>query len=300
MRNFNLGLIREAYEKGQNITQLLRNEGSEVNTLDAIELAYDLQAGSYARGALDDVSQFLRRTEEMGEILSAHISFLDVIIDCGTGELTTLSGVSRCFPNNVKLLAFDLSLSRLNAGLRFASRAMRNDLLSGLNVFAASIDRIPLPDESVDVVTTSHALEPNFGRELELLTEMLRISRNKLVLFEPSYEDNTDEGRERMQRLGYVRDLPKYIDLAGGRLVEKFALQNCVNPLNPTYCYVVEKNKVHPKADISDTYFKCPVTGEVLQNRQGYLWSKSGGYAYPLINGIPLLRGKDAILMCHE
>src|SRR5690606_41617902 len=120
MRKFNLGLIREAYEKGQNITQLLRNEGSAVNTLEAIEIAYDLQAGSYVRRALDDVSQFLKRTEEMGEILSSHISFLDEIVDCGTGELTSFSGVSKYFHSSVKLLAFDLYLSRLNAVLGFA------------------------------------------------------------------------------------------------------------------------------------------------------------------------------------
>src|SRR5690606_34370964 len=111
---------------------------------------------------------------------------------------------------------------------------------------------------------------------------------------------NTDEGRGRMQRLGYVRDLPRYIDLAGGKLIDKFPLQNCVNPLNPTFCYVVEKNKAPQRTEVSDTCFQCPITGEVLQSRSGYLWSKSGGYAYPLMNGIPLLRSKDAILMCHE
>ena len=300
MRDFDLQKIRDAYERGENVTKLLREEGSKINSLEAIEIAYDLQAGSYVRAALEDLPGFLRRTKEMGEILRSHVSFMDVVIDCGAGELTTLSGMSGFMPENITLQAFDLSLSRLNVGLRFASRAMRSDLWAGLNVFAASMDRIPLPEASVDIVMSSHALEPNFGRELDLLKEMLRVCRKKLVLFEPSFEDNSDEGKQRMIDLGYVRNLPDHLEAAGGRLIEKFPLRNVANRLNPTFCYVVEKIDARGAVDALETRFQCPITGHALERRQGYLWSKGGGYAYPIINKIPLLRAKDSILMCHE
>lgn len=300
MRDFNLKQIRDAYERGENVTKFLREEGSKINSLESIELAYDLQAGSYVGGALKDLSGLLRRTKEMGEILRSHVSFMDVVIDCGAGELTTLSGMSGFMPENITLQAFDLSLSRLNVGLRFASRAMRSDLWAGLNVFVASMDGIPLPEGSVDIVMSSHALEPNFGRELVLLKEMLRVCRKKLVLFEPSFEDNTVEGKKRMIDLGYVRNLPEHIDASGGRLIEKFPLLNVTNPLNPTFCYVVEKIDARCAVNALEARFQCPVTGYALERRQGYLWSKGGGYAYPFINKIPLLRAKDAILMCHE
>lgn len=299
MRGLDLAYLRAAYERGENITRLLGN-GDEVNSIDAVEISYDLQAGSYIKGAFGNQPFFLARTEEMGEILASHISFMDILLDCGTGELTTLSGCSRFFPAGIKLLAFDLSLSRLNVGLKFASNVMRTDLLARLEAFSASMDCIPLPDNSVDVVTTSHALEPNFGREYELLSELLRICRKKLILFEPSYEDNTDEGRERMRAHGYVRELPKHIEKAGGKLIDKFPLKNVSNPLNPTFCYVVEKDSVGYERGLFNLHFRCPVTKHELQRRQGYFWSKEGGYAYPIIGSVPLLRTKDAILMCHE
>lgn len=291
--------LRAAYERGENITQLLRQYGvdSQTNETEAIELAYELQAGSYSRNALSDLPGYLTRSEELGRFLQSHLSCFDIMLDCGSGELTTLCGVSPYLPASLKLMAFDLSISRLNAGRRFATRFLRNDLLAGLELFVASMEHIPLPVDAVDVVTTFHALEANHGRESLLIRELLRVGRRKLLLFEPSFEDNSPEGCERMIALGYVRDLPAHIQAAGGRLVEKVLLDYQFNPLNPTACYVVEKVP-DTAAELRDTQYLCPLTGEPLQRFSDYFWSPAG-YAYPTINGIPLLRKKDAILMCH-
>ena len=228
--------LRDAYQRGENITQKLNESG--LNTLQGIEVAYDLQAGSYVQGVYKDLKGFKAYTTEMGEILKDHVCSLDSVLDCGTGELTTLSGISHYLPNDIGLLAFDLSLSRINVGRRFAARAMRGDLAVKLRTFVAAIDRIPLSDKSVNVVMTSHALEPNYGREQQLLKELFSVSCREVILFESSWENNTDEGRSRMERLGYIRDLPKHIKAAGGCLNNVFPLQNISNPLNPTNCYI--------------------------------------------------------------
>ena len=40
--------VRQAYSRGENVTSLLRRQlGLEFNTEQIIEIAYDLQAGSY-------------------------------------------------------------------------------------------------------------------------------------------------------------------------------------------------------------------------------------------------------------
>ena len=78
-------------------------------------------------------------------------------------------------------------------------------LFRNTDIFAADISAIPLPDDSVDVVTTTHALEPNHGRAKEPLSELLWVSRQRLILFEPSYELSADEQREHVEHRGYMR-----------------------------------------------------------------------------------------------
>ncbi len=297
-----LRAVKAAYERGENITKLLRdackNELS-VNELEAIEIAYELQAGSYSQGAIKNFLQLSSRAGEIAAHLAGHLQAFDTVLDCGTGEMTTLSCMSQHLPTNIKLMAFDISPSRLNMGRRFAQRAMRMDVLANLEVFVGSMGGIPLPDNSVDVITSNHALEPNHGREADLLREMLRVTRRKLVLFEPSFEDNSAEGQQRMRELGYIRKLDMHIKDVGAVLVDKIAMHNISNPLNPTFCYVIQKVGSCNHSHIASTRFTCPISGEVLEERDDYLWS-AAGYAYPKINGMPLLREKDAILMCYE
>ena len=123
---------------------------------------------------------------------------------------------------------------------------------------------------------TSHALEHNFGREQQLLQELLRVSCRKVILFEPSWENNTDEGRSRMERLGYIRDLPKHIEAAGGFLKNVFPLQNISNPLNPTNCYIIDVSQGDINQSKIDIPFVCPISGEQLNYFGNYLWSESG------------------------
>ena len=300
MKMLNLDAIRAAYERGENITELLREKGAVSNSIEAIEVAYDLQAGTYVSGLLKNRESFEGRIGEIGEILASHVSFLDTFLDCGAGELTTLSGISHYLPVNTKTFAFDLSLSRLNVGLRFASRAMRHDMLHGLIPFSASMDEIPLNDNSIDITFTNHAIEPNYGRELDILKELLRVSRKKMLLFEPSFEDNSEEGQARMKKLGYARDLPKWIEMAGGVLVDKFPLSRLSNTLNPTYCYVVEKQNMSSSHGLGEVGFRCPRSHAELKDNGSFWWSREGALAYPKINNISLLRNKDAILMFLE
>lgn len=299
MLDFDLKALREAYARGENITELLRVGSEGTNTLGAIEVAYDLQAGSYIDASLDDIDYFRAYVSELGNMLSKHLTPLDLVLDCGTGEMTTLSGVSQYLPQNIGLMAFDLSVSRIMVGRKFAERAMRSDLAMKLRAFVGSIDKIPLPDKSVDVAFTSHALEPNRGRERQLLKELFRVARRKVVLFEPSYEMNSDEGRDRMDSLGYIRELPSHVAALGAKITELVPMKNYSNPLNATYCHVVELNDKVAHS-VKEFGYICPISGEKLTRMNGYYWSEIGGYAYPEIEGVPILVRRNAILMCHR
>ncbi len=145
----------------------------------------------------------------------------------------------------------------------------------------------------MDVVWTSHALEPNAGREKEALAELFRVARKRVVLFEPSYEDNSDAGRARMDALGYIRGLPAAIAALGGRLDEKRAIATLSNPLNPTYAYVVTPPAAAPAR--SGGVWACPATRLPMAPHGDCYWSEASLLAYPIIGGVPVLREEAAV-----
>lgn len=297
----NISELRQAYSRGENITQLLTNSNPGLDRSVIIEIAYDIQSGSYTKIALESPGILKRYACEIYDLAKPYLAENFVILDCGAGELTTLSALSEHLPAQCQLLACDISLSRLKVGRRFAERAMRGDLARDLSLFVADMARLPLADSSVDVVFTSHALEPNHGRESDLLAELLRVARRQLLLFEPSWENADDLVCARMETHGYVRDLPQHIGAAGGRLVSVGPLPNPLNPLNPTYCYVVEPlvNK-ESQPSFADQSFQCPRSGHPLHKQQSYWWSQEGGWAYPEIDGIVCLRENHGVLMSHD
>lgn len=96
-------------------------------------------------------------------------------------------------------------------------------------------------DDTFDLVYTSHALEPNGGREAEGIRELYRVARKWLVLFEPDWYQASLEGRARMRRLNYVTRIPETIEELGLELAEWSQFRPSGNPLNPTGCWVIRK-----------------------------------------------------------
>ena len=295
----NISELRQAYGRGENIAQLLTNSNPNLDRSEIIEIAYDIQSGSYTKYALESPDILKRYACEIYDLAKPYLAEHDVILDCGAGELTTLSALSEHLPAQCQLLACDISLSRLKVGRRFAERVMRGDLARALRLFVADMGRLPIADSSVDVVFTSHALEPNHGRERDLLAELLRVARRQLLLFEPSWESADELVRTRMEQHGYVRDLPQHIDAAGGRLVSVEPLPNSLNSVYPTYCYVVEPPAKESQPSFADQVFQCPRSGYPLHKQQGFWWSVEGGWAFPEIDGIACLREKHGVLMSH-
>jgi uncharacterized protein YbaR (Trm112 family) len=301
MHNAFLKEARAAYLQGKNVTEFLRNQyGVDDNTPRIIEISYELQAGSYSRGALEDSERLDAYCGEMASILSDHVKPGYRMLDVGTGELTTLAYLShKLTVQEIDLLAFDISWSRLIHGLRFCQDHMKPELRNRLTVFCADMREIPLLSKSVDMVVSSHALEPNGGKEKALLSEIFRVARRKVVLFEPAYEINSDEGRRRMERLGYVRDLPGAITALGAQFNAVIPIVNVANPLNPTAAYVIDPPVIGntPSNEvITPEIFADPGTNDPLRRDPDSYFSTRQGVSYPIIQGIPVLRSDKAVL----
>jgi len=288
---------RRAYSEGRNVTEFLRKQlGVIENTPAIIEAAYDLQAGSYIEQTEKNRPYAMRYAAELAGLLDQQLAPGDSLLDIGTGEITTLSLVAQHLAvRPSQLYAFDISHSRIFQGLKFARDNL--PLWAKLTAFVGDIGEIPLLDKSVGVTTSSHALEPNGGNLEPLMRELFRVTRRRLVLFEPCYEINSQEGQQRMDRLGYIKDLPGVVQRLGGRLIGQHPVVNVGNPLNPTVCFVIE-----PPADqhggpaSSSTPFAVPGTNLPLVRSEDFYLSEETGLCFPVLRSVPVLKSSAAIL----
>jgi ubiquinone/menaquinone biosynthesis C-methylase UbiE/uncharacterized protein YbaR (Trm112 family) len=286
--------IKMLYDKGGNIIQYLKDkDGRNYNTIEDILISYDFQAGSY-------ITEFYnnRETKEMycsaiaGVINS--LGKFDSVMEAGVGEATTLAPVlSNLRSRPAIALGFDLSWSRVH----FARNFLRDFGYSETRLFTGNLFEIPLPSNSVDVVYTSHSLEPNGGREREALAELYRIAKRYIVLLEPSYELASAEARARMKKHGYITNLLEATKQLGYKILEHRLFEVSSSPLNPTGLLVLEKKN---GSSVNDPNFVCPISKSMLTNFENHvLFSNESLLAYPIVKGIPCLLHQNALLATH-
>lgn len=290
-----LSAVRRLYKDGVNVIDHLRRQlGTKLNTDELVETSYDMQAGSYVEYVEQNPGACEPYQGEVANLLDRFIAAGDSVVDVGTGEMTTLTPIAAVSYHKVdRAYALDISLSRLLVGRRYVRRALTAALAARIEPVVASLFRMPFADNSIDLLWTSHALEPNGGRELEALAELARVCCRQLVLFEPSYENNSDEGRQRMDRLGYIKGVPEAVSQIGGlELVDTLRMEATENPLNPTYAYVIRKTDGGSRRPPS---LHCPLSHGPLEARAGYFYSRNSLLAYPVIEGVPVLRVEKGV-----
>lgn len=297
MNYYNIAQAKKVYEEGENVTQYLRTELNELeNTSEIIEIAYDLQAGSYIKNVESSREKAELYADELGGILNNYLESEDSLLDVGAGELTTLTLVLNHMDVRLSnVLAFDISWSRLRKGLDFYLDNAKNSSPK-VDTFVADIKEIPLHEKCIDIVTSNHALEPN-GRNLTaLLKELFRITKRNLILFEPSYELNSSEGKARMDSLGYVKNIEEEVARLGGKVTEIIPINNTANPLNPTACFIIEPPSINFQNELEKPAFCVPKTNYRLKWDGPFLASADTGLLFPILEQIPILRSKSAIL----
>jgi ubiquinone/menaquinone biosynthesis C-methylase UbiE len=287
-----------AYESGHNVMESLRDLlGETKNNASIIEISYDLQAGSYWNLVRETQDHWKAYGSELATILRQVALPSMSILDVGTGEMSTLAAVANAgLPADTYLHACDISLSRIKVGLDTIGSFVPSDTLNRLHAFVGNLFQLPYLDSSIDIVWTSHALEPNGGREVEAVTELMRVARRHVVMFEPSYENNTLEGRMRMDRHGYIRNLPDAIEKAGGKLIDVVPITAVSNPLNPTYAYVCEKSQIGSIAVVGQEPWACPATRLPMKRLSDCFFSPMSHLAYPIVADVPILRAEQAVL----
>jgi hypothetical protein len=290
---FKPGELRSAYQQGENILRLIRDRFRlSTNEQAAILASYDLQAGSYVE-ALDD-AEFCSLHQLYAQAIGNVIKPLKPrsLLEAGVGEATTLLEVTKQLSGIEQPYGFDLVWSRVYCGARYCKEKGKT-----ASLFVGELEAIPFPDNSFDVVFTSHAVEPNHGREEIILGELYRVARKYLALFEPAYELAGPEARARMEFHGYCRDLPALARQRDWRVIDWRLLEVSTNAANPTSVLLIEKNPKEVSSDNtgSSVNFSCPVCREMLL-QSDHWFCQACGMVYPQIKGIPCLSRMSAIM----
>ena len=292
MTRLDMRMLREMYERGENITRHVRqSEYSNCNSEQAILYAYEAQSGSYVAAMSNP--QFFPVKKRFNDKLSSIVRSYEPgsLLDAGTGEGTTFGSIVDAMEGQkCSFHAFDLSLSRLLVAKEFLGNRQ-------VNLFTARLGDIPLLDKSVDVVMTVHAMEPNGGREKELLNELWRVTRKHLILLEPAYELASEASRARMEEHGYVRNLKELLAEIGAPISTYEKWNEDINPLNEAGLIVASRNRDEiSQGDSSQPEIVSPVSGGALIPVCGGLFCPLDGYVFPVIEGIPCLLQENGIL----
>ncbi len=136
------------------------------------------------------------------------------------------------------------------------------------------------------------------GREKEALRELMRVTRRYLILLEPAYEFASKEAKKRMRQHGYVRNLYAQARSLSFRVLEHRPFDVSVNPLNPTGLLVIQAPRAK-KIGAPANPFACPITRAPLEQIKNAYFSKKGLFVYPVIDGVPCLLQKNAVIATH-
>jgi len=285
--------LRDAYRRGENLMKLLRESSNAASNDEAsIELSYDLQSGSY----IEHVKTLAGRQHR--EIFACHLARvfgslgrITSLLEAGVGEATTLWHVIQAMENRPdQVHGFDLCWSRVACGAKWlAEQSPRHDV----TLTSASLLEFPYLDNSFDVIYTVHAIEPNHGREFEILKELYRVSSRYVVLLEPAYDLAGAEAKARMESHGYCRGLSEAAQNAGFSVSRHELFDGNCTPMNPTGLWVLTKDA---SASSVLPQFACPRYRTVLKAASDCLYSHDSMRAYPVIGGIPCLRSQSGIV----
>ena len=288
--------LREVLAAGGNLMEHMRrarqaDDNDEVTILHS----YDLQAGTYVASLSDPAMAELKR--KVGKKLAEVFAALGATVLCeaGVGEATTLAEVVSHASGVEQVLGFDISLSRLlHARRHLASRGAKD-----VRLFTGALASIPVPDDAIDVVYTFHSIEPNGGREREVLTELLRVTEHYLVLVEPSNELGSAATQARIEKFRYVKNVHATLLEMGCRVArfERWGLDAI--PENEAALIVVEKRPRRPgpgRVRAAAPRLASPFSKLPLNSRSDCLYSPEDGMAFPIIDGIPCLLRSNAII----
>jgi ubiquinone/menaquinone biosynthesis C-methylase UbiE len=129
-------------------------------------------------------------------------------------------------------------------GSRYAS-AWMNFSLSNVklnNFFLADGSKLPLKNNSMDLIYTCHVLEQMDYVKEKAIDEIIRVAKKIIILREPSLEFSPVSERIPLKYSGYPLHIEKIIEAREDvRIIERYRYKR-KSIINPSNVYIIEKN----------------------------------------------------------
>ncbi len=286
-------LIQGKYKKKQNIQLSLKNKN--FSNSEIIKLAYDVQSGSYIK-FFKNLNKKKKANVYFPLIKAINNNFKNIktILDFGCGELTTSLYIFKNLKHKIKkYYANDISLNRLLVGYNELKKKLSKKNYNKFKIFCNSGNNLPFKDNSIDLILTVHALEPNNQYKNQILNELLRVSKFGVILMEPHYEISDIKQKKRMIKFNYIRGIEKILKLRKIKyqIIKK---QFHLNNLNKSSIFVLKNNSTKKKQNDN---FVDPITKNNLIKKNNFLYSKKTLRAFPIINDIVLFNEDSQIFL---
>jgi ubiquinone/menaquinone biosynthesis C-methylase UbiE len=211
------------------------------------------------------------------------------VLEAGVGEASTFANVvTRMKRRPGRCAGFDLSWSRIFHARKYARR-----LSVEAEFVVGNLMCIPAADASFDVVYTSDAVEPNHGRELDILKELYRVARRYVVLLEPTYELGSAETRAHIREQGYCRNLRGFAEELGFKIVEHRLFDHSFNPKSQTGLLIIEKSA---RLFAGERWIACPYCKRLLTPAAKHFYCEQCRRIYPVLRSIPCLLPENGVL----
>jgi ubiquinone/menaquinone biosynthesis C-methylase UbiE len=285
-------LIMAPFKRLKGIRRISKNVEKQYDEISGLYIKDNYYEGrtrySVVSGQIEEISSIENMRLIRTEINQALNEFnFNSVLEVGVGELTTLEDIYRNFGPDIDCYGVDLSVNRIYHGL--SEYCKRHEKLP--IVMKANAIKLPFPDNSFDLVYTRHTLEQMPTIYKEALSEIIRVSKKQIVLFEPSFELSGIAQKIKMLNSDYVKGIPKYLNSRSDiQLENTYLMKNSANPLNHTACYKIKVTPaVEVEKDLKPVFFVCPHSKAPLEEKKGYLYCKKSSRAYPIIEGIPIL-----------
>ena len=278
-------------ENNLNIMNFLKSEyNKKSNDISDILISYDFQAGTYVKAFYENKMLYIDYLRRLANILNTLDNKCKSILECGTGEGTTLVPLMEMTDhifNTVK--GCDISWSRIKYACEFAKNyGVKNNY----EFVVGDMFNLPCADNSYDIVFTCHAIEPNEGKEKKILRELYRVANRYLILLEPAYELANNQCRKAMDEKGYIKNLYSSAKQLGYKIVTWELYGKNMNELNPSCLMIIEKED--NESALGE--WSCPVTKSRLKKYPDAYFALDSLLAYPILGEIPLLTKDHAIV----